>query len=120
MRIVVLCPHFDPDTAPTGRVMTRIVEELAARGHHVDVVTALPWYRHHRVEPGWQAPIGRRESSAWGSITRVNPFAGDDKRNLVPAGARVRRFLGARPRRRARRRRAGCAAPTPSSPCRRR
>ena len=29
LRIVVLCPHFRPDTAPTGTVMTRIVEELA-------------------------------------------------------------------------------------------
>ena len=45
-----ICPHFEPDTAPTGRVMTRIVEELVARGHHVDVVTSLPWYQHHRVE----------------------------------------------------------------------
>ena len=33
MRLIVLCPHFDPDTAPTGRVMTRIVAELAGRGH---------------------------------------------------------------------------------------
>jgi colanic acid biosynthesis glycosyl transferase WcaI len=82
VRIVVLCPHFDPDTAPTGRVITRVVEELARRGHHVDVVTALPWYRNHRVEDGWQALVSRRQSTAWGSITRVNPFAGDDKRNL--------------------------------------
>ena len=28
--VVVLCPHFEPDTAPTGTVMTRIVEELVA------------------------------------------------------------------------------------------
>ena len=91
MRIIVLCPHFDPDTAPTGRVMTRIVEELAARGHHLDVVTSLPWYRHHRVEPGWPALIGRQESSAWGSITRVNPFAGEDRRNL---GRRALGFAG--------------------------
>ena len=34
--------------------MTRIVEELVARGHHVDVVTALPWYRHHRVDDGME------------------------------------------------------------------
>ena len=91
MRIIVLCPHFDPDTAPTGRVMTRIVEELAARGHHLDVVTSLPWYRHHRVEPGWPALIGRQEFSAWGSITRVNPFAGEDRRNL---GRRALGFAG--------------------------
>jgi colanic acid biosynthesis glycosyl transferase WcaI len=82
VRLVVLCPHFDPDTAPTGRVMTRIVEELAGRGHHVDVVTALPWYRYHRVEEGWQALVSRRQSTSWGSITRVNPFSGGDKRNL--------------------------------------
>ena len=83
MRLVVLCPHFEPDTAPTGRVMTRIVEELVGRGHRVDVVTSLPWYREHCVEPGWRAPVARRQATVWGSITRVNPFAGDDKRNLV-------------------------------------
>jgi colanic acid biosynthesis glycosyl transferase WcaI len=91
VRIVVLCPHFDPDTAPTGRVMTRVVEELARRGHHVDVVTALPWYRNHRVEDGWQALVSRRQTTSWGSVTRVNPFAGDDKRNLP---RRAAGFLG--------------------------
>jgi putative colanic acid biosynthesis glycosyltransferase WcaI len=83
MRLVVLCPHFDPDTAPTGRVMSRIVEELAARGHRVHVVTAVPWYREHRVEPGWKLRFSRRESTSWGTVTRVNPFPGDDKRKLV-------------------------------------
>jgi colanic acid biosynthesis glycosyl transferase WcaI len=63
--------------------MTRIVDELARLGHRIDVVSALPWYRHHRVEPQWQARVARRESTPWGSVTRVNPFAGADKRNLV-------------------------------------
>ena len=88
LHLVVLCPHFDPDTAPTGRVMTRIVEELAARGHRIDVVTALPWYRNHAIEPGWKARFARRDPAPWGSITRVNPFPGGDKRNLL------RRALG--------------------------
>lgn len=88
MKLVVLCPHFDPDTAPTGRVMTRIVTELAARGHELHVVTSLPWYRRHAVEDGWRAPVGRRETTPWGSVTRLNPLAGGDKRNLV------RRALG--------------------------
>lgn len=88
LRLVVLCPHFDPDTAPTGRVMSRIVEELAGRGHHIDVVTSLPWYRHHTIEPGWRVPLARRDETPWGSITRVNPFPGDDKGNLA------RRALG--------------------------
>jgi colanic acid biosynthesis glycosyl transferase WcaI len=88
VKLVVLCPHFDPDTAPTGRVMSRIVAELAARGHELHVVTALPWYRGHEVEAGWEARVGRREITPWGSITRLNPFSGGDKRNLV------RRALG--------------------------
>jgi colanic acid biosynthesis glycosyl transferase WcaI len=88
LRIAVLCPHFAPDTAPTGVVITRIVHELAARGHELHVVTALPWYREHRIEPGWGGRLVRRERTSWGSITRVHPFPGGDKRNLV------RRALG--------------------------
>ncbi|HWL45701.1 MAG TPA: glycosyltransferase family 4 protein [Ilumatobacter sp.] len=87
MRIVVLCPHFAPDTAPTGTVMTRIVHELAALGHELHVVTALPWYRAHRIEPEWQGGVGRTELTEWGSITRVHPFPGADKRNLARRAA---------------------------------
>ncbi len=79
---MVLCPHFAPDTAPTGTVMTRIVEELVARGHTVHVVTSLPWYRHHAIEPGWTGRWVRTERTTWGSVTRVHPFPGDDKSNL--------------------------------------
>ncbi|HSM67171.1 MAG TPA: glycosyltransferase family 4 protein [Ilumatobacteraceae bacterium] len=86
--LIVLCPHFAPDTAPTGTVMTRIVDELVARGHLVHVVTSLPWYREHRIEPGWEGRLVRRETTEWGSITRVHPFPGDDKSNLL------RRALG--------------------------
>src|SRR5690349_14790177 len=32
MNIVVLCPHFEPDVAPTGEVMTSIAYELVALG----------------------------------------------------------------------------------------
>jgi colanic acid biosynthesis glycosyl transferase WcaI len=87
LRIAVLCPHFAPDTAPTGEVMTRIVTELVGLGHEVHVVTALPWYREHRIEPGWEGSMVRREATDWGSITRVNPFPGDDKRNLLRRAA---------------------------------
>ena len=83
LRIAVLCPHFAPDTAPTGEVITRIVLELAARGHELHVVTALPWYREHRIEDGWDGKWVRRESTPWGTITRAHPFPGSDKRNLL-------------------------------------
>lgn len=83
LRLVVLCPHFEPDIAPTGRVMTQIVHEWAQLGHEIHIVTALPWYRGHRVEAGWQGRMVRRESTPWGSITRVHPFPAKSKSNLV-------------------------------------
>lgn len=83
MKIVVLCPHFAPDTAPTGTVMTRIVHELAALGDELHVVTSLPWYREHRIEAEWRGCLVRVEDTDWGSVTRIHPFPGDDKRDLV-------------------------------------
>jgi colanic acid biosynthesis glycosyl transferase WcaI len=83
VKILVLCPHFEPDTAPTGTVMTRIVRELADLGHRLHVVTALPWYAHHDVEPAWRGRWWRTEHTSWGSITRVHPFPGADKSNLL-------------------------------------
>jgi len=87
LRIAVLCPHFAPDTAPTGEVITRIVTELAALGHELHVVTALPWYREHHIEPGWEGRTVRSERTPWGSITRVHPFPGNDKTNLLRRAA---------------------------------
>ena len=87
LRIVVLCPHFDPDTAPTGRVMSRIVHELAVLGHELHVVTALPWYRTHSIEPGWGGRVVRTERVDFGSITRLHPFPGGDRRNLLRRAA---------------------------------
>ena len=82
-RLIVLCPHFEPDMAPTGVVMTRIVHELANLGHELHVVTSLPWYRKHQVEQGWSGALWRVEKTQWGSITRVQPFAGKTKLNLL-------------------------------------
>ena len=81
----MLCPHFAPDTAPTGDVMTSIGTELAARGHELHIVTSLPWYLHHRVEPEWRGRVVRHERVDWGRVTRVHPFP-TDKRN-IPARA---------------------------------
>jgi colanic acid biosynthesis glycosyl transferase WcaI len=86
--IVVLVPHFAPDTAPTGEVITRIVDEFVAAGRTIHVVTALPWYRTHAIEQGWTGRLVRREKTAWGSIIRVHPFPGKSKTNLM------RRALG--------------------------
>ena len=68
-------------------MITRIVHELVALGHEVHVITALPWYRTHAVESEWTGRWVRRERTAWGSITRVHPFPGSDRTNLVRRAA---------------------------------
>ena len=85
--IVVLCPHFPPDTAPTGMVISRLVEELARSGHRLHVVTSLPWYRRHAIEHDWSGRLVCRETAWWGSITRVHPFPGRDRRSLARRAA---------------------------------
>jgi colanic acid biosynthesis glycosyl transferase WcaI len=85
VNLLVLCPHFAPDVAPTGEVITSITTELALRGHRIHVVTSLPWYRHHRIEEGWTGQLVREQPTEWGHITRVHPFP-TDKRN-IPARA---------------------------------
>jgi colanic acid biosynthesis glycosyl transferase WcaI len=87
MRLVLLTPHFAPDVAPTGAVVTRVVEELARRGHTMDVVTALPWYRDHRIERGYEGRLVRYEDTPWGRITRVHPFPASDKRAILRRAA---------------------------------
>ena len=77
MNLLVLCPHFAPDVAPTGEVMTQIADQLVARGHRLHVVTSLPWYRDHALEPGWEGRRVRHHDTEWGRITRVHPFPTD-------------------------------------------
>jgi colanic acid biosynthesis glycosyl transferase WcaI len=83
VNLVVVTPHFAPDVAPTGAVITRIVEELAARGHRLEVLTALPWYRDHKIEPGYEGRLLRHEDTPWGRVTRLHPFPTSDKRNII-------------------------------------
>jgi len=85
VNITVLCPHFEPDVAPTGEVMTSIARELIALGHRLHIVTSLPWYQRHALEPGWDGQLVRHEDRPWGRITRVHPFP-TDKSN-IPARA---------------------------------
>lgn len=87
MNLVVITPHFAPDVAPTGAVWTRLVEELALRGHRIEVVTSLPWYRDHAVEPGYAGKLVRYEDKPWGRIVRMHPFAARDKRALFRRAA---------------------------------
>ena len=74
MRLLIVCPHYEPDVAPTGIVMSAIGDELARAGHRLHVVTSLPWYEHHRVVDGWEGKLVLSQQTGWGRITRVHPF----------------------------------------------
>jgi colanic acid biosynthesis glycosyl transferase WcaI len=67
--------------------MTRIVHELAELGHSIEVVTSLPWYRAHAVEPEFEGKLIRHEDIRWGRITRMHPFPAPDKRALIHRAA---------------------------------
>lgn len=87
MNLVVVTPHFAPDVAPTGTVWTRIVQEMAERGHRVEIITSLPWYRTHSVEHEFAGKLVRHEDVRWGRITRLHPFPAPDKRALLHRAA---------------------------------
>ena len=93
MKLLILCPHYAPDVAPTGEVMTSIATALADRGHELHIVTSLPWYREHRVEPGWGGRLWRTERTAWGRITRLHPFP-TDKTNIPARAVAFAGFTG--------------------------
>ena len=90
VRLLVLTPHLRPDSAPTGEVVSAIVDGLTAGGHDVHVVTSLPWYRDHRVEDDWRGRPVRRGRHGAATVTRLHPFP-TDKGNLV---ARALGFIG--------------------------
>jgi len=90
VRLLVLTPHLRPDSAPTGVVVSAIVDGLTGAGHDVHVVTSLPWYREHRVEDRWRGRLVRRGHHGTATVTRLHPFP-TDKGNLV---ARSLGFIG--------------------------
>jgi colanic acid biosynthesis glycosyl transferase WcaI len=94
MNLLVLCPHYAPDVAPTGEVMTSIARALADRGHRLHVVTSLPWYRLHDVEPDWVGRPWRTETTPFGWITRLHPFPTADKANIPRRGLAFAGFTG--------------------------
>ena len=87
LSILVLCPHYVPDTAPTGEVMAAIGEQWTARGHRVEVITSLPWYRDHAVADGWSGRLVRTQQEPWGRIRRWHPFPADKGRLAARAAA---------------------------------
>lgn len=80
MRLLVITPHFAPDTAPTGVVVTELVDEWCRAGHKVHVITSLPWYTENRVVDDWTGRLVRRDLYGSATVTRLHPFPVDKAR----------------------------------------
>ena len=77
MRLLVITPHFEPDTAPTGIIVTSLVEQWAKQGHQIEVITSLPWYEKHEIEKSWKGRLIRIEEKESVTVTRLHPFPQD-------------------------------------------
>ena len=82
MRLLVITPHFEPDTAPTGIIVTSLVEQWLEQGHQIEVITSLPWYEKHEVENHWKGRLFRKEEKELLTVTRLHPFP-QDKNKLL-------------------------------------
>ena len=85
--------------------------ELVGRGHRLHVVTSLPWYQHHAVEPGGTAARSRsrgdRRGAASPGSTRSRPTSATSRPGRSPsAGSRALAALAAARRPKPARRRA--------------
>ena len=77
MRLLVITPHFEPDTAPTGIIVTSLVDQWVKQGHQIEVITSLPWYEKHEIENHWKGKLFRREEKESVTVTRLHPFPQD-------------------------------------------
>ena len=92
MKLAVLCPHFAPDVAPTGEVITRIVAELAgaataaARRDGAALVRAPPG-RAGVAGPARAAAERDRRGARSRGCTRSRPTSGRSPAGPSPSAA---------------------------------
>lgn len=54
MRLLLFTGNYPPEIGPNARIMGEVAAGLAARGHEVRVVTALPNHPFGVIQPGWE------------------------------------------------------------------
>ncbi len=89
MRILVIAPHLEPDSAPTGVIISAVLEELSQLGLEIHAITSLPWYEKHEVGKNWRGKglhrIFQTDSESYGKVTRCYPFP-FSKKSLIKRG----------------------------------
>jgi colanic acid biosynthesis glycosyl transferase WcaI len=62
MRILIWSPNYAPEPNGIPPLVTDAAEWLVARGHSVDVVTAVPNYPERRIHPEYRGVLSRSET----------------------------------------------------------
>ncbi len=57
MRICFLTQYFYPDVGAPQARLYELAVRIAARGHRMTVVTAVPWYPEGRIKPGYRGRL---------------------------------------------------------------
>lgn len=60
-RILIWSPNYAPEPTGIPPLVTDACEWLAARGHEIEVVTALPNYPWRRIDPAYRGNLWRSE-----------------------------------------------------------
>src|SRR5438874_13340383 len=61
-QILLWSPNYAPEPTEIPPLVTDAAEWLVARGHSVDVVTAVPNYPERRIHPGYRGVLWRNET----------------------------------------------------------
>jgi colanic acid biosynthesis glycosyl transferase WcaI len=61
MNILVIGINYSPERTSVGPFTTGLCEHLAARGHHVTVITSFPYYPEWRTWDEYRGSLHRRE-----------------------------------------------------------
>jgi glycosyltransferase involved in cell wall biosynthesis len=61
LRLAILTQYYPPETGAPQARLGDLAARLAARGHEVVVLTAMPNYPSGRVQPEWQGRVVARE-----------------------------------------------------------
>lgn len=84
--IVLVAPHYYPESNAGGRRITALAEELAKRNWRVRVITQLPHHPQNRIFDGYDVRSPHTTCENGVEITRLRPW-------IVPNGSLALRLL---------------------------
>jgi len=83
MNLLLLSLYYHPDPAANAVIITALAQQLAARGHRVTVVCALPHYDRNAIWPAFRGKLLQREQLDGVDVRRVWLYVPPSKANLL-------------------------------------